>query len=151
MTATLADTPATFWRRLLCMSYEALLLIGPLMILTFAYSALLDLRDDAAAVDQSARLGLQLFLVIFLALYFSWSWSGGRVTLPMQTLQMVLVDAKTGGVVSLRQAVIRFLVALPVVVSGIGLLWCLTQKDRLSLYDQVAGTQLMMRPRQRVR
>lgn len=132
------------------MSYEGLLLIGPLMIITFLYSAALDLRDDSAVVDLEARLGLQLVLFVSLSAYFSWGWSAGRVTLPMQTLQLVLVDASTGGPISRGRAARRFLLAVPLVITGLGLLLALGREDRATLYDQWAGTRLVMRPRRTV-
>jgi uncharacterized RDD family membrane protein YckC len=67
----------------------------------------------------------------------------------MQTLGLRLVDAQSGGPVSVRQALIRGLVGLVSVFSGLWLVVGLLRPDRQTLHDWAAGTRLVYQPRSR--
>jgi uncharacterized RDD family membrane protein YckC len=99
-------------------------------------------------------------------LYFTWSWTGGRRTLPMKTWRLVLIRAD-GTKIDGRTAVIRYLgawigplaalaahAALQPLSFGahaawllaIGYLWPIVDKDRQFLHDRIAGTRIVMAP-----
>ena len=129
------------------MIYEGLLLFGPLMVIVFFYSFLVDFSDRAdPALASVKRLGLQLTIAAMLLAYFVWSWSNDRVTLPMQTLGLRLVSATNGEPLSPKTALIRALIAGPASVTGVALLWALFDRDNQSVHDRIAGTRLIHVP-----
>lgn len=132
------------------MVYEALLLFGPLLVIGFIYSVTVDLSDKASPESIAAkRLGLQFVIACALAGYFTWGWSKGRCTLPMQTLGLKL-QTTDGKPLTTQQALLRLVAALPSVFFGIGFLWALIDADRQMLHDRIAGTRLLYVPVGRV-
>ena len=110
-----------------------------------------------------------LFCALFAAaaLYFSWSWTGGRRTLPMKTWQLRLVDEQ-GAPLRYRQAFVRYLaawigpalalatyvVARPYGLGGVALvplalnyLGAWVDPERQFLHDRIAGTRIVIDPR----
>ena len=80
-----------------------------------------------------------------LLIYFSWGWSKGRVTLPMQTLGMKL-QMRDGSPLTVQTALVRALIAIPSMLSGIGFLWAIFDRDSQTLHDRLAGTRLVYVP-----
>lgn len=128
------------------MVYEALLLFGPLMVIVFFYSFLVDFSDRAnPALAWAKRLGLQFTIGAMLLGYFAWSWSKGRCTLPMQTLGLKLKTLHDQDL-SLKTAIVRALIAIPSVFLGVGFLWAIFDRDSQTLHDRLAGTRLVYVP-----
>jgi uncharacterized RDD family membrane protein YckC len=141
------------------MGYEVFLLVGPVLVVAFLYTVLTGgppseaQANSGAALDPAAqtagdllrRMGLQLCVYGAIAGYFVWGWSRGRVTLPMQTLRIQLVDSQSGGPLSRSQALKRFVWATLSVLTGLWLLVPLFRRDRQTLHDLMAGTQLIHR------
>jgi uncharacterized RDD family membrane protein YckC len=48
--------------------------------------------------------------------------------------------------VTLRQALLRYLLCWPSVLGVVGLLWALADRDRQFLHDRLAGTRLVVVP-----
>lgn len=141
------------WRRLLAIVYETVLLAGVLFAANLVLMALaLVLREPAVG-----RIVLQGFELLVLGTYFGWLWSGGRRTLPMQTLQLCLTT-RDGAPVSALRALARFLCVFllcagalaagqlvhPLLFGLVALpfLWSLFDRDCRALYDVLAGTRL---------
>ena len=142
--------PASVWRRFMGMVYEALLLFGPLLLLGFLYSVVVDFSDRADPASLAIkRLGLQLLLGGALLAYFVWGWTKNRCTLPMQTLGL-RVQTLDGAPASTRQAVIRGLIAVPSVLTGLGILWAIIDRDSQTLHDRLSGTRLVYIPVKRM-
>lgn len=130
----------------MAMVYEALLLFGPLLVLVFLYSFIVDFSDRAdPGLANIKRIGLQLTLTGALLLYFVWSWTNGRCTLPMQTLGLKLITA-AGDELSIRTAALRAVLAVPSVLFGVGFLWAIFDRDSQTLHDRLAGTRLIYVP-----
>jgi len=130
----------------MAMVYEALLLFGPLLVLVFLYSFIVDFSDRAdPGLANIKRIGLQLTLTGALLLYFVWSWTNGRCTLPMQTLGLKLITA-AGDELSVRTAALRAVLAVPSVLFGVGFLWAIFDRDSQTLHDRFAGTRLIYVP-----
>jgi len=130
----------------MAMVYEALLLFGPLLVLVFLYSFIVDFSDRAdPGLANIKRIGLQLTLTGALLLYFVWSWTNGRCTLPMQTLGLKLITA-AGDELSVRTAALRAVLAVPSVLFGVGFLWAIFDRDSQTLHDRLAGTRLIYVP-----
>lgn len=137
---------ASIWRRFIGMGYEFFLLVGPVLVVGFLYGFVVGQTDHA---DHVKRLGLQLSVYLLIVGYFGWGWSRGRVTLPMQTLQLRVIDATTGGAVTRGRAALRALIATVSLLTGLWFLMPLLRKDRQTLHDTMTKTRLVYAPRRR--
>ncbi len=125
-------------RRLLSMLYEFLILIAVLFIASFVFH--LVFRDTSSLFF---RPGLQLYLLVIAGMYFTWFWTHGGQTLPMQTWKLRVISA-SGDRVYLKQALARYLFAvIGVFFFGGGIVWALFDRDRQFLHDRLAGTRIM--------
>jgi uncharacterized RDD family membrane protein YckC len=85
--------------------YEGVLLFGVLMIAGLVYSSLTQMRHALAGT-----LGLQLFILAVLALYFVFFWTRGGQTVAMKAWHIRLVDLH-GQSVAAPRALARFALA----------------------------------------
>lgn len=133
--------------------YEAVLLAGLLFAANVVILALaLLLREPALG-----RVISQGFELLVLSAYFGWLWSGGRRTLPMKTLHLLL--SRTDGTdLGPARALARFACALVLLVAALAAghgvhpllfalaavpwLWSFFDRDRRALYDVLSGTRL---------
>lgn len=120
------------------MIYESLLLIAVLFIASFVFH--LVFRDTGSIFFRPA---FQLYLLLVAGTYFSWFWTHGGQTLPMQTWKFRVINAD-GNQISLKQAVARYLFAvIGILFFGCGILWALFDRNRQFLHDRLAGTQIV--------
>jgi uncharacterized RDD family membrane protein YckC len=92
-------------RRLACFLYEGVLLFGVVMLTGLLYAGLFQQRHAL-----QGQLGLQLFVVLVLGMYFVAFWTRGRQTLPMKTWHIRLVTTEGGPVGPIR-ATARYLLS----------------------------------------
>lgn len=124
-------------RRVASMVYELLLVIALLFIAALVYTLLRDPRAPGGMIF------FQLYLLLVMGAYFVWFWTHGGRTLAMKTWRLRLVAAD-GGPVSLKQALLRFLLALiGIGCFGISIVWAWFDADRQFLHDRLAGTRLI--------
>ncbi|MGH8761749.1 MAG: RDD family protein [Nitrosospira sp.] len=127
-----------FWRRLVSMIYESMLLIAVLFIASFAFHLIF--RDTSSLFFRPA---FQLYLLLVAGTYFTWFWTHGGQTLPMQTWKFRVISAD-GKRLTLKQAVARYLFAvIGIFFFGCGVLWALFDRDRQFLHDRLAGTRIV--------
>lgn len=120
------------------MIYESLLLIAVLFIASFVFH--LVFRDTGSIFFRPA---FQLYLLLVAGTYFSWFWTHGGQTLPMQTWKFRVISAD-GNRISLKQAVARYLFAvIGILFFGCGILWALFDRNRQFLHDRLAGTRIV--------
>ena len=137
-TSTSAPPTPGILRRVAGMAYELLLLLGVLFVSTYAF-----LIFGLALEHSWRRPLLQVWALTVCGIYFVWLWRHGGQTLPMKTWHMRLTSA-SGGPLSLRQAVARYLLACVLIpAAGIGIVWALLDPDRQFLYDRLAGTRIV--------
>ena len=116
--APLADlSPPSLKRRMACWLYEGILLFAVTFMAGYVFSTLSQTRY---ALDN--RHGLQAFVFLVLAIYFTWFWHKGQ-TLAMKTWHIRIVDS-LGMPLSQKQAFIRFLFSWiwflpPLFISGL--------------------------------
>ncbi len=79
-------TTPTLFRRMACWLYEGMLLFGVIFIAGYLFSTLSQSRHGL-----SNRIGLQAFVVLVLAIYFTWFWHKGQ-TLAMKTWRIRVLD-----------------------------------------------------------
>lgn len=110
----LIHTPSLF-RRLSCWFYEGVLLFGVIFISGYLFSTLTQTRHAL-----NNRHGLQAFVCLVLALYFTWFWHKGQ-TLAMKTWHIKMV-APDGQAVSQQRALLRYALSwiwfLPPLIAG---------------------------------
>jgi uncharacterized RDD family membrane protein YckC len=166
-----ADRPtASLARRYAALGYEGLLLAAILLLVGFlTLPAALPPGGAPRAIavpPLAARVLSACFVFAAVGLYFTWSWTGGRRTLPMKTWRLAIVRSD-GGPVDARRAVTRYAAAWigPAVsllayaalrpshlaahaawLIPIGYLWPFVDPDRRFLHDRIAGTRIVMAP-----
>jgi uncharacterized RDD family membrane protein YckC len=127
-----------FWRRLLSMIYESLILIAVLFIASFIFH--LVFQDTSSILFRPA---FQLYLLLIAGIYFTWFWTHGGQTLPMQTWKLRVISSD-GQPLFLKQALARYLFAvIGIFLLGCGILWALIDRDGLFLHDRLAGTRIV--------
>jgi uncharacterized RDD family membrane protein YckC len=127
-----------FGRRIICLIYEFLLLLAVLFIASFIFHLIFS--DINAAYFKPL---FQFYLLVIMGYYFIWFWTHGGQTLAMQTWKIRIVAADGGGLTN-RQAITRYLLALPsVFLLGIGVFWALFDRDHQFLHDRLAGTRVI--------
>lgn len=126
-------------RRLACMLYEALSLLGVLAFMLVLPHILI----AAFAHRIASPIVFQAHFFLVLLVYFTWFWSQGRQTLAMKTWRVRLVT-HDGLPLRPAQALLRYLLCWPsIVLGGIGILWALVDRDGQFLHDRLAGTYLI--------
>ena len=128
-------------RRLICMVYEALLVIGVLAVLITPLFLLATVAHEVLAPAV-----LRVYVFLGLAGYFLYHWMGGRQTLAMRTWKLKILGAD-GMPPAPWRLVLRYALAWPSLGGlGIGILWALLDRDRQFLHDRLAGTRLTYAP-----
>jgi len=131
-----------FFRRLAAVFYDLVLLFGVLMIATtvviIPYEPIFGMPYPH---DESLhRFGLQLYLIAVICLFYLFFWVRGGQTLGMRTWRMRMVR-EDGSDLGLRDALVRLVWAtLCLAPAGIGLLWMLLDRKRLTCYDRLSHT-----------
>jgi uncharacterized RDD family membrane protein YckC len=162
-----SGTPAGLARRFAALAYELLLLAAVVLVTGFVALPLVTPGHAGGLTVPGLPQRVFLFCLVFaiLAAYFTWTWSGGRRTLPMKTWRLALVLAN-GTPVPPRGALKRYLAtwigpALAVAAYGalhpLGLgahaawlvgfnfLWAFVDPARQFLHDRIAATRIVIR------
>lgn len=125
-------------RRLASMLYESLLLVAVMFLAGFLFVGL-----TLGSTAPLARVVFQIYLLCVVAAYFVWFWLRGGQTLAMKTWHLRLVSADESPL-TLRRAILRFVLALPSTLLGVGVLWALFDRDRQFLHDRLAKTKIIL-------
>lgn len=141
MSSTVSGQRPSIRRRLISMLYESLLLVGVLALLFLVPNLLLGVIWQIAIPPWA----LWLNVAAALGLYFVWLWHRDGQTLAMQTWRLRIVTVDNNRPPSIRQALVRYLLAWPSVLTGAGLAWALFDRDRQFLHDRLAGTHIVFR------
>ncbi len=75
--------------------------------------------------------------------YFVFCWVRTGQTLAQKTWNLRLTDLD-GSLLRPGRAIIRYLLAIPSVGCGIGLLWALIDPERQFLHDRLSGSRLVV-------
>jgi uncharacterized RDD family membrane protein YckC len=139
--------PAGFLRRLAAMCYDTLLLLSLLLVATVLAMMVSMAITHKAALTHNPFYQTTLFLLCFA--FFSWFWLHGGQTLGMRAWRL-RVQNRSGGPISIWQALLRFIAAIPsLALFGLGFLWMLVDRDRLTLYDRFSESVMVVLPKQR--
>lgn len=145
MTTENASLPkCPLWRRLAAALYDALLLFG---VLGVATTIALPFTGDLGDGRAHPFFSVYLFMVSFF--FFGWFWTHGGQTLGMKAWG-IRVQNLEGGPISLWQAALRFLVAIASwAFFGLGFLWSLVDKEKLTWHDRYSMTELVVLPKKK--
>lgn len=120
------------------MFYELLLLLAVLFIAGFLF---ISVTHDA--LSASMKPIFRGYLLLVSAGYFIWFWRHGGQTLAMKTWRIKVIS-KDGGTITMKQASLRFAVALcGILLGGVGILWAVFDRDKQFLHDRLAGTRIV--------
>lgn len=124
-------------RRLLIMGYDAVIVVGLLLIAT-ALASPLDRGNQQALRDPIFTLYL---LTVWFA-YLAWCWQRGGMTLGMRAWGVRLQTTGRYSV-GLRTSLLRFVVSLvSATCLGLGFAWSLWDLERRCWHDRASGTGL---------
>ena len=129
--------PAGIPRRLASLVYESLLVLGIVFVAGYLFIALV--RDAQSGLP---RLAFQIYLIGVCGIYFTFCWARSGQTLAMKTWRL-RVAAGDGANPGMARAWARYLLAIPSVGTGIGLVWAVFDRDRQFLHDRLAGTRIV--------
>jgi uncharacterized RDD family membrane protein YckC len=133
------DAAPSILRRLASMLYEALLLFA----IAFLGTWLFQFAAGTLSIEGWRMHLLQAFLLALFAAYFLWCWLRGGQTLAMKTWRIRLVTKNGHGNLAPKAALLRFVYALLLVPTTIGLFWAMVDRDRQFLHDRLAGSLLI--------
>lgn len=124
-------------RRMAAIAYDSILLVA----IFFVATAVLLLFTGGEAIGPSHGLYPAYLMTVAFA-YFGWFWTHGGQTLGMRSWRLRLVGAGRRGA-SWRQALLRFAGAcISWLACGVGFLWLLVDRDRLTWHDRLSGTRI---------
>lgn len=138
------QVPAPLLRRLSAAFYEAALVFGIYFVPAYLYLSITQTRLADTAAGGPRLWAFQAFIFLVFAVYFGWSWSQGRRTLPQKTwgVRVLMAD---GSHLTQSRAVLRY--ALAWFSLGFGLLgffYAWVDKDRAFLHDRLLGTRIYL-------
>ena len=134
--------PAGLFHRLVAMFYDALLLLSVLLVAT----ALALLLTKGTLHYHNPFFRTFLFLICFS--FYAWFWLHGGQTLGMRAWRL-RVQRPDGRPITIWQALLRFLVAIPsLALGGIGFFWMLIDRDRMTWYDRFSESVMVRLPKQ---
>ena len=129
-------------RRLAAILYDSILLAAVLFFASLLATPLLGDHPSAGML-----LAFRLYLVLIMFAFFAWFWSHGGQTLGMRAWRIRLHN-RMPGPISLWQLMLRFIVATSSwLFFGIGFLWSLFDKDKLTWHDRFSMTELVELPK----
>ena len=126
-------------RRLASMLYESILLFAVAFLATWLFQ----FAAGAPLIEGWRRHLLQAFILGVFAIYFLWCWLRGGQTLAMKTWRIRLVTRDGHRPIAPKAALLRFVYALLLVPTLIGIFWAMVDRDRQFLHDRLAGSLLI--------
>jgi len=131
-------------RRVAAMLYDGLLVLALLFIATLPFIAL----RGGEPVEGNENLVYRVVLGLVIYVFFVGFWMRSGRTLGMQSWRLQLETAE-GDAVGLASASIRFFAAIVSwLPAGLGFLWSLWDKDRLTWHDRLSGTHIVYYPKE---
>lgn len=144
---------ASLWRRLAAIGYDVMLLIALWFATTMVYMLIKGIIIGSEAMQQIAEaesptsdllLSISLLLVTFL--FFAYFWQKLGQTLGMQVWR-IRVQTLSGKGIDWQQAALRFTGALlSAAALGLGYLWMLWDKDKMTWQDKLSKSRVVYVP-----
>lgn len=131
------------------MLYETILLFGVVFAASAVFFFVVYVFDVQSASERSQLVlsGLQLGLfqtwtLTVVGFYFVLCWHVGGQTLAMKTWHIRIIDA-SGQRLSLSKGIARYVVSIPLTLSGLNFVWSWFDRDKQFLSDRLVGTRLI--------
>jgi uncharacterized RDD family membrane protein YckC len=140
----LSNQYAPLMRRLSAAFYEAALVFGIYFIPAYLYLSISQTRIEDTIKGGPRLWGFQLFIFLVFAIYFGWSWSQGRRTLPQKTwgIRIMMND---GTPLTQARATLRYGLAWASLLCGfLGFFYAFIDKDHAFLHDRLLNTQIVL-------
>ena len=128
---------AGIWRRLAALMYESVLVFAIVFVAGYLFIALTQETPSGWL-----RPVFYAYLLLVCGAYFAFCWVRTGQTLAQKTwgLRLTRID---GSLLGPGRAILRFLLGLASIGSGIGLLWAAFDPDGQFLHDRLAGSRLV--------
>lgn len=143
-------------------AYESIILFAVVFFFGYAYSAVTQLKSQASWNQAGWNsTGFQLWIFAVLASYFGFFWSRGRQSLPMKTLNLLLLTQNRQPVTVFR-AFLRYCAVLLLIFAPLALakfihpgfavlslttfVWTVFDRQSRGLQDILCGTLLVVTP-----
>lgn len=137
--------PTGLLRRIAAMLYDLLLITALLFLATLPFIAV----RGGEPVEIGDNYIYRFVLIAVIYAFFVGFWTRSGRTLGMQSWRLQL-QTMDGGKANLAQATIRFFAAtLSWAPAGLGFLWQLWDKDKLTWHDRLSGTRIMYYPKEK--
>jgi len=129
-------------RRLGAILYDSLLVTAVLFLATIPFIVV---RGGEAVAPETRSYQLAMFAVAYLFFVGFWARSGSTLGMLAWGLR---VEAEDGAPPGIGKASVRFFAAIVSWLAlGIGFLWQLWDKDKLTWHDRLSGTRLRHYPK----
>lgn len=130
-------------RRLAAIVYDTLLVTALLFLATIPFIAVRS--GEAVEIGDNAAYRVVLILVIYVFFVGFWTRSGRTLGMQSWGLQLETTDGKRP---NLATNSLRFLAAaLSWAPAGLGFLWQLWDRERLTWHDRISGTRIVHYPK----
>lgn len=140
-------------RRIASMVYDLLLLTAISLgyaLVVFILRMVIEGAPEQGQMMATPPPSIQFLIMVgwwfTLASYFNWCWKKRGQTLAMKTWRLRL-QQPDGSLATAKQRWNRCLITPVSIVSVVGLLWCLFDKEGHSLHDRINGTRVVLLPK----
>ena len=134
----------TLIRRIAAMLYDGLLILALLFLATLPFIAI----RDGEPVEPNENLLYRLVLAAIIYVFFVGFWTRSGRTLGMQSWRLQL-ETTDGNTPTIGTASLRFFASLlSWLPAGLGFLWSLWDKDKLTWHDRLSGTRIIYYPKE---
>jgi uncharacterized RDD family membrane protein YckC len=130
-------------RRAAAMLYDGLLILALLFLATLPFIAV----RGGEPVEPTGNLGYRIVLGLVIYGFFVGFWTRSGRTLGMQSWRLQL-ETSAGGHPAFTTATLRFFAAIVSwLPCGLGFLWQLWDKDKLTWHDRISKTRIVYHPK----
>lgn len=134
----LLDVPAPLFRRFGAMVYDGFIVFSFWIVATAL--ALCINQGNSLLPYQGLFLGYLFFVT---GIFFSFFWHKRGQTLGMLAWRIALVDENQAPV-SWSRAFLRYTLSwMSLLLGGLGLFWCIVDKNKQTLHDRLAKTKMV--------
>jgi uncharacterized RDD family membrane protein YckC len=130
--------PASFQRRLAAILYDSFVVCSFVLLITII--AFIVNKGRSFLPYQEVFIS---YLIVGTGFFLAFFWQKSGQTLGMLAWKIKVVDFSHNKL-TWKKALLRYFLAFfSVGMGGVGLLWCLLDKDQQSLHDRLAGTKVV--------
>lgn len=132
-------------RRLIAIVYDSFLIFALLLLASATVTLPVGLlAGEQAAARLATNPLFRLWLSLIPLLFYLWFWTHGGETLGMRAWRLKIIK-EDGAPLGVSDALIRlFAACLSLLLLGLGFLWMLIDRDRLTWHDRISKTHLIL-------